>query len=187
MRSHCVAATVLGAIVLTGLGAARPAAAQGFYLGGAASHAAVNATVFDDTRNSYKFFLGYELPAFVGFEAAWVDFGDFDGVITSAGGSERVGYDAKTGTVAVTGRIPIGPPVTIYAKTGYMYWSTDISLTGTAIDPHFKAGKDHGHDWFYGGGVRFNFGRISLLGEWERYRLRRVDIDALSVGVRVTL
>jgi len=179
---------VLGAIVLAAvLGSSRPATAQGFYLGGAVSHAAINATVFDEHRNSYKFFLGYELPVFLGFEAAWVNFGKFDGVITSAGGSTRVGYDAKTGTAALTGRIPLGDLVTVYAKAGYMYWSTDISLIGDVTDPHFEAGTDHGHDTFYGGGLRFNFGKFSVLAEWEKYELRDVDINAVSAGFRVTL
>ncbi len=180
--------TLLGAVVLVAsLGSSRPAAAQGFYLGGALSHAAINATVVDDTRNSYKFFLGYEFPVFLGVEAGWVNFGRFDGVITSAGGSTRVGYDAKTGTAALTGRIPIGPLVTVYAKGGYMYWSTDVALTGTATDPHFEAGTDHGHDPFYGAGLRFNFGKLSVLAEWEKYKLRDVDINGVSAGVRVTL
>lgn len=180
-------ATLLGAIVLlAALGSSRPAAAQGFYLGGAMTHAAVDETVLKDTRNSYKFFLGYEFPAYVGFEAAWVNFGEFDDVITSEAGSTRVGYDAKTATAAVTGRVPIGDLVTLYAKTGYMFWSTDVALSGTASDPHFEAGTDNGHDWFYGAGVRFNFGKISVLGEWERYKLRDVDINAVSAGLRFT-
>jgi len=177
----------IGAIILVaGLGSSRPAAAQGFYLGGAVSHAAVNETVLEDTRNAYKFFLGYEFPAFIGFEAAWINFGEFDDVITSEGGSTRVGFDARTATAAVTGRIPIGELVTIYAKTGYMFWSTDVSLTGTVTDPHFEEGTDNGRDSFYGAGLRFNLGKISVLGEWERYKLHDVAIDAVSAGVRVT-
>jgi len=43
-----------------------------------ASHAAINTTVIDQTRNSYKFFLGYEFLVFLGVEAAWVNFGKFD-------------------------------------------------------------------------------------------------------------
>ncbi|MFI5168062.1 MAG: outer membrane beta-barrel protein [Thermoanaerobaculales bacterium] len=189
MKRHDLAPMiVVGVIVLAAsLGSSRPAAAQGFYLGGAVGHAAINATVVDETRNSYKFFLGYELPVFLGVEAAWVNFGKFDGVITSQGGSTRVGYDAKTGTAALTGRIPIGPFVTIYGKAGYMYWSTDVSLTGTATDPHFVAGTDHGHDPFYGAGLRFNFGNVSVLAEGERYKLRDLDINVVSAGVRVTL
>lgn len=178
---------LVGAIALTaGLVSSQPATAQGFYVGGAFSHAAVNETVLDDTRNAYKFFLGYEFPKFIGFEAAWVNFGEFDDVITSQGGSTRVGYDARTATTAITGRIPITELVTIYAKTGYMFWSTDISLTGSVIDPTFEEGKDNGSDWFYGGGLRFNFGKFSVLGEWERYALNNVDIDVISVGARWT-
>jgi hypothetical protein len=188
MTNPMAPVALVGAMVLVaGLGSSRPVAAQGFYLGGALSHAAINATVIDESRNSYKFFLGYEFPVFLGIEAAWVNFGTFDGVITAAGGSTRVGYDAKTATAALTGRVPIGDLVTLYAKAGYMYWSTDVALTGTATDPHFEAGTDHGHDPFFGAGARFNFGRLSVLGEWERYRLRDVDINAVSAGVRVTL
>jgi OOP family OmpA-OmpF porin len=178
---------LVGAITLTiGLVSSQPATAQGFYLGGAISHAAVDETVLDDTRNAYKFFLGYELPKFIGFEAAWVDFGEFDDVITSEGGSSQVGYDVRTATAAITGRIPAGELVTFYAKTGYMFWSTDISLNGTVSDPEFEEGSDNGSDWFYGGGLRFNFGKFSVLGEWERYTLRNVDIDAISLGARWT-
>ncbi len=173
--------------LIAAFGSNRTASAQGLYLGGAFSHAAINTTVVDDTRNSYKFFLGYELPAFLGVEAAWVNFGTFDGTITSAGDSTHVGYDAKTVTAALTGRIPLGPFITAYAKAGALYWSTDVSLTGTATDPHFEAGSDHGRDWFYGAGVRLNLGKFSVLGEWERYTLRDVDINAVSAGVRVTL
>jgi len=36
-------------------------------------------------------------------------------------------------------------------------------------------------------GFAFNFGKFSVLGEWERYKLRDVDINAVSAGVRVTL
>ena len=178
---------LVGAIALTsGLASSQLATAQGFYLGGAISHAAVDETVLDDTRNAYKFFLGYEFPKFIGFDAAWVNFGEFDDVITSEGGSTQVGYDARTATAAITGRIPAGEIVTFYAKTGYMFWSTDISLNGTVIDPEFEEGTDNGSDWFYGGGLRLNFGKFSVLCEWERYALSNVDIEAISVGVRWT-
>jgi hypothetical protein len=169
------------------LGSSRTAAAQGVYLGGAWTHAAINVTVVDDTRNSYKLFLGYELPLFLGAEVAWVNFGTFDGAITSAGGSTRVGYDAKTATAALTARIPLGDLVTAYAKAGAMYWSTDVTLAGTATDPHFEVGTDHGRDWLYGAGVRLNFSTFSVLGDWERYKLRGVHLSAVSAGIRVTL
>jgi hypothetical protein len=187
MRNNVVARTLFfAAVLLPGLGSSRPAAAQGFYLGGAGSHAAINETVVDDTRNSYKFFLGYEFPRSLGIEVAWVDFGDFDGVITAEGGSTQVGYDAKTATAALTYRIPLAELVTLYGKAGYMYWSTDVTLTGTVLDPDYVAGTDHGTDFFYGGGLRFNFGKVSVLGEWERYKLDTIDINAVSAGVRFT-
>lgn len=175
-----------GLVLLAGLGFCQPAAAQGFYVAGAMSHAAINETVVDDTRNAYKFALGYEFEQVVGLEASWVNFGEFDGTITAAGGSTRVGYDAKTATAAVTGRIPIGEHFHVFAKAGYMFWSTDVKFTGTGTDTRFVAGTDHGNDPFYGAGVRVNINQVSVFAEWERYKLNRVNIEAISVGVRFT-
>jgi len=186
MNTKATAGLVGAVVLLIGMGTARTSTAQGFYLGGAASHAAINETVIDDTRNAYKVFFGFETPAFLGLEVAWVDFGDFDGVITSAAGNTGVGYDAKTATVALTGRIPLGGFLSLTGKTGYMYWSTDVTLTGTVIDPHFTEGTDHGRDWFYGAGARLEFGHVAVIGEWERYKLRDLDINAVSAGLRYT-
>jgi hypothetical protein len=105
-------------------------------------------------------------------------------VITQAGGSTRVGYDAKTMTAALTGRIPLGDHFAVYAKGGFLYWSTDVKLTGTARDYHYTAGTDHGNDPFYGGGVRYKFESLSLFVEWERYKLNQVHIDAITAGLR---
>jgi OOP family OmpA-OmpF porin len=173
-------------VALLGLGLGRVSAAQGTYLGAAWSHAAVNETVIDDTKNAYKLVLGYEFEPFLGIEVGWVDFGEFDGVITAAGGSTRVGYDAKTATAAITGRLPIRDLAALYAKAGYMFWSTDVKLTGTVSDPQFVEGKDNGRDPFYGGGLRINLGKWAVFGEWERYKLSEIDIDAISAGVRIT-
>ena len=107
-------------------------------------------------------------------------------LIEATAGNTGVGYDAKTATVALTGRIPLGGFLSLTGKTGYMYWSTDVTLTGTVIDPHFTEGTDHGRDWFYGAGARLEFGHVAVIGEWERYKLSDLDINAVSAGLRYT-
>lgn len=186
MRNRGVLHTLcIGLVVgLACLGAAQSATAQGFYVGGAWIHAAINETVVDDNSNAYKFTMGYEGRSYFGFEASWVDFGEFDGVITAAGGSTNVGYDAKTATAAITMTIPIGEAISLHAKGGYLFWSTDVKLSGTVVDPEWEGGSDNGSDPFYGAGVRINLGKVSVVGEWERFKLNKVDIDAVSAGLR---
>jgi len=155
-------------------------AAQGFYLGGAASHAAIQHDgSIDQTRNSYKFFLGYEFPVFLGVEAAWVNFGKFDGVITRRQAA-REWVRPENRTAALTGRIPVGDLVTLYAKAGYMYWSTDVTLTGTVTDPHFVAGTDHGTTRSMARVCGFNFGSSRCWVSGNATKLRDVDINAVS-------
>lgn len=179
-------ASIFALFLLAGLAFCRPAAAQGFFVSGGLMHAAVNETVIDDTRNAYKFVTGYEFKKHFGIEVGWVNFGEFDGVILQAGGSTRVGYDAKTMTAALLGRIPLGDHLAIYAKGGYLYWSTDVQLTGTAHEAHYTAGTDHGNDPFFGGGIRYKFESFSIFAEWERYKLNQVHIDAITAGLRYT-
>jgi OmpA-OmpF porin, OOP family len=182
MRKSGLVVLAIAALVV----AASEVQAQGFYLGGAYSQAAVNETVIDDNSNAWKLMLGYEFPFPVGIEAQWVDFGELDGVIEAEGGSSNVGYDARTATVALTGRVPLNDFLTLYGKAGWLFWSTDINVSGTASDPHFEDGSDNGNDLFFGAGLRFNFSVVSLFAEYERYKLDTVDLNAVSVGVRLT-
>ena len=182
MRNSGLVVLAIGGVVA----AAGEVQAQGSYIGGAYSSAAVNETVIDDKANAWKLMLGYEFPVLGGIELQWVDFGEMDGVIEAAAGSTNVGYDARTATAALTARVPLGRGLTLYGKAGWLYWSTDISLSGTASDPHFEAGSDNGSDPFFGAGLRFNFGVFSVLAEYERYKLDTVEINAVSAGLRIT-
>lgn len=183
-----MAATVA---VVAALALAGEARAQGLYLGGAYSWATVdiddvNADILDDNANAYKAFLGYEFPNFLGLEAGYVEFGDYD-VAEFEGFEGSTGQFSNSGwTAALTGRVPIGSLVTVYGKVGYFFWDSELDIDGDLGEAIGELSED-GEDPFYGAGVRLNFGRFSVLGEYERYDgSDDFSHDLFSLGVRFT-
>ena len=160
------------------------ASAQGAYIGGAYSWATldvsdVNADLVHGRADAYKLFVGVELPEFVGFEVGYVSFGSYK--VGEAGGGTSGNLDSKAWTGALIGRIPIGPLLTVYAKVGYFYWDTQVE--GQTIGQLIR----NGHDPFYGGGVRVNLGKLSVLGEYERFNRSQLKNDLFSLGLRIPL
>ena len=189
IAKHGKLLVVLLAVAL-GIGFAGEARAQGVYLGGAYSWATldvedVDAELIDDNANAYKLFLGYEFPQILGLEAGWVHFGNYD-VGNFEGFEDLTGEVTNTGwTAALTGRIPLGTLVTVYAKVGYFFWNSELDVAGDGSDL-FDDLKADGEDPFYGAGIRVNIGRISILGEYERFSASDdFDQDLFSLGLRL--
>jgi len=184
-------ARVLGLVMAAaaGIGLAGEAQAQGAYLGGAYGWATldvedVDAELLDDNASAYKLFLGYEFPRVLGVEAGWVHFGTYD-VGELEGFEDISGEVENTGwTAALTARLPIGSVVTVYGKAGYFFWNSELALSGEIGDVLGDLEED-GEDPFFGAGVRLNLGRVSILGEYERFvSSEDFDHDLFSVGVR---
>jgi len=186
MRASFLKFLGVAVAVALGLGFAANATAQGIYLGGVYSWATadtgdVNADLVDDSANAYKLFVGYEFPAIIGLEAGYVDFGtyevgDFEGEENSGGDVGLSGW-----TAALTGRIPLGSLFTIYGKVGYFFWDSEIDAAQDLGDLNAS-----GDDLFYGAGVRLNFGKFSILGEYEMFDGDKISNDLFSLGVRFT-
>lgn len=188
MRATLKTLVVASAVVLL-LGFAADTRAQGFYLGGAYSWATldvedVDADLLDDNANAYKLFAGYEFPKFLGLEAGYLDFGSYD-----VGNFEEMedltaNADLNAWTAALTGRIPLGKVFTIYAKVGYFFWDAEVKAAediGDLVDA-----TESGEDLFYGAGLRLNFGKFSVLGEYEMFDGEDFSNDLFSLGVRFT-
>jgi OOP family OmpA-OmpF porin len=184
MRKSFVRIVGVAFVVALVLGFAADAQAQGVYVGGAFSWATldideVDSDLFDDNASAYKLFLGYEFPKFVGLEAGYVDFGSYDvSELEEVGGGK---IEADGWTAALTGRIPLGKIFTVYGKVGYFMW--DAALRAAEDIEDF--GED-GSDLFYGAGVRLNFGKFSVLGEYELYDADEFGNDLFSLGLRFT-
>ena len=174
--------SVAFALVLV-IGFAADARAQGVYVGGAYSWATVdteyvNADLLDDNASAYKLFLGYEFPRFLGLEAGYVDFGSYDISFASQAAHEV----SSTGwTAALTGYIPLGKFFTVYGKVGYFFWDAEFDAADDLGDL-----VDNGEDPFYGAGLRVNFDRFSILGEYEKFDSNELSSDLFSLGIRFT-
>jgi OOP family OmpA-OmpF porin len=171
-------------VVLLAAGFAADATAQGVYLGGAYSWATadiedVDANLIDDSANAYKFFLGYEFPQFIGVEAGYVDFGSYD-IGSLEDESDPIGDVSSSGwTAALVGRIPLGQAFTLYAKVGAFMWDAEIEAAEDIGDL-----SGDGSDVYYGAGLRVNFGKVSIFGEYEMFDGEQVQNDLFSIGVR---
>jgi hypothetical protein len=186
MRASFMKFTDVVIAVGLALGFAANAPAQGVYLGGAYSWATldiqdVSSDLFDNNANAYKLFLGYEFPKIIGIEAAYVDFGSYDVGNLEEQESVAGTVDSNGWTAALTGRIPLGKLFTIYAKVGYFFWDAELKAAQNISDL-----SDSGNDPFYGAGVRVNFGKFSILGEYEMFDASDFKFDLVSLGVRWT-
>jgi OOP family OmpA-OmpF porin len=185
MRSTTQKLLGLAFVVLVALTVAGDARAQGVYLGGAYSWATldiedVDSDTFDDNANAYKLFLGYEFPKFIGLEAGYVDFGDYEvGDFDGEGGTGEI--NSSGWTAALTGRIPLGKLFTVYGKVGYFFWDAELKTAS-----EFGDLTDDGDDPFYGAGLRVNFGKFSVFGEYEMFDSSDYSNDLVSLGVRFT-
>jgi OmpA-OmpF porin, OOP family len=179
---------VVGPVVAiaVGLGFAGNAPAQGPYLGGGVGATDIDIGIWGNAANqstTYTLFFGYELPKYVGVEAAWVDLGGHENTLVgNAGGT----LHTNGWTAAVTGRIPIVNWFSLYGKVGTFFWSTRFDVDWSWGDPT-NAGNGNGHDLFWAAGLRFNSGKVSFLGEYERYMTGGLDDHkAFGFAVRYT-
>jgi OOP family OmpA-OmpF porin len=184
MRATLKTLVVAFAVVLL-LGFVGDARAQGFYIGGAYSWATldideVDANLIDDNANAYKLFAGYEFSKFIGLEAGYLDFGSYD-VGSFEEEDVTASADLSAWTAALTGRIPLGKLFTIYAKVGYFMWDAEIQAA-----EDFGDATEDGEDLFYGAGLRLNFGKFSILGEYEQFDGEDFKNDLFSLGLRWT-
>ena len=183
MRTSFLRFVGVAVAVAAVLGFAAGASAQGVYLGGAYSWATadvgyVDADLIDDNANAYKLFLGYEFPKFVGLEAGYVEFGSYDIQFGSEAPHE---VTTNAWTAALTGYIPLGKLFTVYGKVGYFFWDAEFDAASDLDDL-----VDNGDDPFYGAGLRINFGKFSILGEYEVFDSDELSNDLFSLGMRFT-
>jgi hypothetical protein len=179
-RKHVVGIACV--LVMTPLAAA---ADSGFYVGGSAGGATLEANIgdtgipglpasLDEDDTAYKFFLGYtlDLPVvYFAAEAGYVDFGKPEINVLS----EQITLDTTGFNMWGIAGIEAGP-LDLFAKLGYIAWEVDVSGLDGRI-------SDDGYDPGYGLGLSFGLGPVSVRGEYEVYDLDDADVSMLSVGV----
>ena len=162
---------------------------SGFYIGGAAGGATLEAelgdtgipqlpTSIDEDDTAFKAFAGYtfDLPVIdLGIEAGYVDFGAPE-IDTNLG---QVEIDPTGVNLWGIAGIDAGP-IDLYAKVGYILWDVEVSSDIAGLGDEFS---DDGSDIGYGVGLSFGIGSVKIRGEFEAYDLDDADLSMLSVGI----
>jgi OOP family OmpA-OmpF porin len=171
LRNAIVAVVVV--VLAGGLFAAAPAFAddkKGLYVGAGAGYGSqefdISTESFKDNTTAWKAFVGYRFLRFVGFEAAYVDFGKASDELNFGGGNQSVDVKTHGETAEITGTLPIGDFFEVYGKAGYLWWNTDVSGTS-------NSNSNSGHDPVYGAGARILFAkRAGLRLEYEKFDIK---------------
>jgi OOP family OmpA-OmpF porin len=144
---------------------------KGLYIGAGAGYGSQELSVstgnFQDNTTAYKGFVGYRFMRFIGFEAAYVDFGNASDTLDFGGGTTTdVTLKTKGETAEITGTIPIGSFLEIYGKAGYLWWNAKS-------DDSTNSDSNSGSDPVYGGGVKLIFAKkFGVRLEYEQFDIQ---------------
>jgi OOP family OmpA-OmpF porin len=167
-----------GACALATIPLSAHATDNGLYLGGGAGvyNLDINDTDFDDNATVGKIFAGYRLHPNLAIEADYQKLFEADDDILGL----KTEVDADAWTVALRPTLPLTDFVDLYAKVGYTWYDvkTKASLLGVSTTD-----SESDSDFSWGGGVDFNFGNLSLRGEFSRIEVNDADLNLLTAGV----
>jgi outer membrane immunogenic protein len=171
----------IAAALLSSLSISQAGAAGGLYLGGGIGQSGIKDNVstenFDTDDAAWKAFVGYRfkfIPIIdLAVEGGYTDFGKPSQSVSGQNVRFKLnGYNAAGLLI-----FPLGP-VDLYGKAGVISWDSDIRTAGATT-----TGRS-GSDLFYGAGIGFNFGKLGIRAEYERYEIKDVDrVDMFSVSL----
>jgi OOP family OmpA-OmpF porin len=177
MTRKLVLATIVLALAVT---FARADEKHGLFIGAGAGYGSTELSVstenFQDNTTAWKAFVGYRFVRFVGFEAAYVDFGKASDTL-NLGGPTDVSLKTHGETAEIVGTIPIGSFLEIYGKGGYLWWSADAD-DGTSSE------TSSGSDVVYGGGAKIIFAKkFAIRVEYEKFDIEDTkDVYLITAG-----
>ena len=121
---------------------------------------------FDANDTGYKFFASYSFANYLGFEGAFIDFGEpSDDVLGLPGKIDAEGY-----TLYAVGRLPLADSVELFGKAGVISWDADSIVDGALV------GADDGDDLALGFGASWNAnGTLGLRAEYEWFDIPDAD------------
>ena len=134
----------------------------------------------DDTDTTFGLGLGLVLNENFTVQAGYQDFGE---ISVSGNGSAKIEADAFQ--VSITGGVPAGENISLYAEAGIDFWDASVSYVGV---PGFGTGSasDDGQDIFFGIGAAAKASdNLAIKLEYQLHELDDVDIDILSLGIAV--
>lgn len=154
----------IGVILL--LGTVGAVQAGSFVVGASAGQTTLEASAgarFDIDDTGYKAFFGYRFFRYVGVELAYTDFGKFEETVDST----SIEATATAPAVWVIGVLPVHQRLELFAKLGFGFWNTEVTLTENGTS---QSGDENGSNLCYGVGLGVQFTElVGMRLEWEAY------------------
>jgi hypothetical protein len=146
----------------------------------------ITSSSFDDSGDSYSFFVGVQNHENFAAEFGYIDFGEGGFNATSDGlgtmyvaGPVKGVLESDAITVAVKPILPLTEHIDLFAKIGVFFWDSQFTLSDSAQS---ASASEDGEDLFYGLGAGLNFGSFTLTAEYTRYDLDGVDVDVVAAS-----
>ncbi len=142
---------------------------------------------FDDSDNAYNFRAGIMFTNWIGIEAAYYDFGEFedsleDAVAELGVDNVDVDLDLKAYGLSLVGNIPL-PYVDLYIKGGAV--KLDGEATASAFGLSISDETDSTEP-FAAVGAELDFGTVNLFAEYSRILDNDdVEVDFATAGVKL--
>ena len=133
----------------------------------------------DNKDKAFSLYGGSYFTPYIGIELGYTDLGKID----RAGGTT----EAKAGTAALVGKLPLSPSFNLLGKLGATYSQVDVSAAaGTGV----ATGRKSGWGPSYGVGAEYNFTQnVSAVVQYDEYRMPypgegKEKVNNTSVGIR---
>ncbi len=131
----------------------------------------------DTDANAYRIVGGFQLGDYLGIEAGYHNFGDFEETLDLGGFSTRTEVAADGWTLGGTLGLPLSEQFSLYGRAGVFFWDADVVIDGFSIN------VPEDDNPYYGGGAKVDVtSNLSLVGDWTRYELDTIESDVISVG-----
>ena len=147
-----------------------------------------NATLdFDDSDNAYNFRAGVMFTNWIGLEAAYYDFGEFEDSLEDAVAqlgvpTADVDLDLKGYGISLILNLPL-PIIDLYVKGGVV--KLDGEATASAFGLSVSAEEDSTEP-FAAVGAELDFGTVNLFAEYSRIIDNDdVEVDFATAGVKL--
>ncbi len=142
---------------------------------------------FDDSDNAYNFRAGVMFTNWIGLEAAYYDFGEFEDSLQEAVAdlgvpNVDVDLDLKAYGLSLIGNIPL-PYVDLYLKGGAV--RLDGEATASAFGLSISEERDSTEP-FAAVGAELDFGMVNIFAEYSRILDNDdVEVDFATAGVKL--
>jgi OOP family OmpA-OmpF porin len=131
----------------------------------------------DTDANAYRIVGGFQFGDYLGLEAGYHNFGDFEETVDLGGLSSLTEVTADGWTLGGTLGLPLNEQFSLYGRAGVFFWDADVEVDGFSIN------VPEDENPYYGGGARVDVtSQLSLIGDWTRYELDTIESDVISVG-----